>query len=77
MTIRAKDGRFFSSTVYEPKGSAALGIAWEDVDEKYRTLMPEAGVLQLPIEESLVIIHEFRRVTDMAWLTELLRVHFE
>ncbi len=77
VTIRAKDGRFFSSTVYEPKGSAALGIAWEDVDEKYRTLMPEAGVLQLPIEESLVIIHEFRRVTDMAWLTELLRVHFE
>ncbi len=73
VTIRTKEGRFFSSTVYEPKGSGALGISWDDIDDKYRTLMPEANLRQREIEESLVIIHDFRRVTDMSWLTELLR----
>ena len=40
VTIRTKDGRDFSSTVFMPKGAGALGITWADVDTKFRALMP-------------------------------------
>ena len=44
VTIRTKDGRTFSNTVYAPKGAGILGIDWADVDAKYRTLVPQAQV---------------------------------
>ena len=37
VTIRTHDGRTVTHTVYVPKGAAALGIAWSDVDDKYRS----------------------------------------
>jgi len=73
VSIRTKDKRFHSSTVYEPKGSAAIGVSWDDIDDKYRTLMPEGGLGQREIEESLVIVKDLRRVTDLDWLIGLLR----
>src|SRR5687768_7882707 len=42
VTIATRDGRRYSSTVYAPRGSAALGIEWEDVEAKYRALVPYA-----------------------------------
>src|ERR1700732_5110777 len=39
VTIRTKDGRISTSTVYAPKGAGMNGIAWADVDAKYRALM--------------------------------------
>jgi 2-methylcitrate dehydratase PrpD len=74
VTIRAKDGRASTSTVFEPKGAAALGIAWEDVDTKYRILVPRAGVPERQIEASLAITHEFRDVNDVSNLIGLLQV---
>ncbi len=68
VTLRTFDGRSSSSTVYLPKGAAALGIAWADVDAKYRTLMPNAGVSTEAIEASLGLIHDLRRVTDVSAL---------
>ncbi len=57
------DGRRVSSTVFAPKGAAALGIDWRDVDAaKYRALVPAAGVqasTQIEAEISR-IIHDFR-----------------
>ena len=44
VTIRTKDGRTFSNTVYAPKGAGVLGIDWADVDAKYRTLVPTCAV---------------------------------
>ncbi len=44
VSVRTRDGRTSCSTVFEPKGSAALGISWNDVDAKYRTLMPASGL---------------------------------
>src|SRR5229473_373654 len=38
VTIRTTDGRNVTSTVYAPKGAGILGIAWTDIDAKYRTL---------------------------------------
>ncbi len=72
VTIRTRDGRVSASTVYVPKGAAALGIAWSDVDAKYRTLMPTSGLPANAIEASLAVVHDFRHVTDVASLTRLL-----
>jgi 2-methylcitrate dehydratase PrpD len=74
VAIRTHDGRTSTSTVYLPKGAASLGIAWSDVDTKYRTLVPAAGLPEQAIEASLAIIHDFRHVQDVSALTGLLRV---
>ncbi|MSP03842.1 MAG: hypothetical protein EXR05_00995 [Acetobacteraceae bacterium] len=74
VTIRVSDGRVSTSTVFEAKGSAALGVAWEDVDMKYRTLMPASGLATAGIERSLVLLHDFRRLVEISQLTGLLRV---
>jgi 2-methylcitrate dehydratase PrpD len=72
VTIRTKDGRTFSSTVYAPKGSGVRGIDWADVDAKYRTLVPQAPLRDRRVEESLRIIHDFRHVKHISVLTDLL-----
>jgi len=74
VTIRTKDGRTSTSTVFEPKGAAVRGINWHDVDTKYRTLVPLAGVPEPQIEASLAIIHDFRDVNQVSKLIDLLRV---
>jgi len=74
VTIHTHDGRSATSTVYAPKGAAALGIAWGDVDAKYRTLVPAAGLREAEIEASLTVIHDFRQVANVSALTGLLRV---
>jgi 2-methylcitrate dehydratase PrpD len=75
VTIHTHDGRSSTSTVYVPKGAAALGIAWSDVDAKYRTLMPASGLPTHAIEASLGVIHEFRQLTEVAALSNLLRLN--
>jgi len=74
VTIRASDGRTGTSTVFEPKGAAARGIPWHDVDTKYRTLVPLAGVPEQQIAASLAIIHDFRDVNQVSKLIDLLKV---
>ena len=74
VTIRTHGGQIATSTVYAPKGAAALGIAWSDVDAKYRTLVPTAGLTEQAIEASLAVIHEFRQAENVTALTALLRV---
>jgi 2-methylcitrate dehydratase PrpD len=74
VVIGTRDGRNVSNTVFEPKGSAALGISWNDIDTKYRTLMPASGLPEVEIELTLTLIHDFRHVTDVSRLTSLLRV---
>jgi 2-methylcitrate dehydratase PrpD len=72
VTIRTKDGRTSTSTVYVPKGAGANGIAWADIDAKYRALMPHAQLNETQVEESLALIHELRRQTNVAALIDLL-----
>jgi 2-methylcitrate dehydratase PrpD len=72
VTIRTKDGRTFSSTVFAPKGAGALGIDWADVDAKYRTLVPRAQVSEQQVEASLLVIHDFGSVTHVSELMDLL-----
>lgn len=68
VVIGTTDGRSFSATVFEPSGSAALGISWAQIAEKYRTLMPAAGVTDAAIEASLTAIQGFRELTGVSAL---------
>jgi 2-methylcitrate dehydratase PrpD len=72
VTIRTKDGRTSSSTVYAPKGAGIRGIDWADVDAKYRALVPRAQLRDRYVEESLQVIHDFRNVKHVSTLTDLL-----
>ena len=74
VTIRTRDGRSVTSTVYAPKGSGLLGIAWADIDAKFRALVPLSGMGERQIEAMLAIIHDFPRQGSVTALTDLLRV---
>lgn len=74
VAIHTRDGRVVSNTVTLPKGAGALGIDWADIDAKYRTLVPGSGLGAQTIEDSLAVIHDFRRVTDVSTLTRLIAV---
>ena len=73
VTIRTGDGRTSTSTVHLPKGSGALGIAWRDVNAKYRTLVPASGLPDAKIEASLAAIHDFRELDNVSRLIDMLR----
>jgi 2-methylcitrate dehydratase PrpD len=75
VTIQTRAGQSFTSTVLAPKGSGLLGIDWADVDAKYRTLVPRARVPEQQVEASLQLIHDFRQVTHVSTLIDLLQVH--
>jgi 2-methylcitrate dehydratase PrpD len=72
VTIRTTNGRISTNTVYAPKGAGAGGLAWADIDAKYRALMPHASLRPQQIEASLVVIHDFRRVEHVSRLLDLL-----
>ena len=72
MTIRTKDGRANTSTVYVPKGAGISGIAWADVDAKYRALMAPVLLQTGQVEASLAVIHDFHRLTHVSALIDLL-----
>ncbi|MSP04637.1 MAG: hypothetical protein EXR05_05210 [Acetobacteraceae bacterium] len=73
VSIRTLDGHISVSTVHEAKGSAALGVSWRDLDEKYRTLMPASGLAASKIAESLALLHDLRHLPDISRLTGMLR----
>jgi 2-methylcitrate dehydratase PrpD len=74
VTIRTQDGRSFTSTIYAPRGSGMLGIAWSDIEAKYRTLVPLSGLPADRIERSLGLIRDFRRLSGVSALTDQLRL---
>ncbi len=73
VTIRTADGRESTNTVYLPKGSGALGIAWRDVNAKYRALVPASGLSGEAIEASLARIHDFGQLASVSPMIDLLR----
>ncbi|TPQ39773.1 MmgE/PrpD family protein [Cupriavidus pinatubonensis] len=73
VTIHMADGRSYTATVYAPKGAAAQGIAWEDVEEKYRVLVPNAMRSPACVESGLHVIRNFRQARSVSELTGLLR----
>jgi 2-methylcitrate dehydratase PrpD len=69
VTIRTTSGREVANTVFVPKGAGILGIDWADIDAKYRTLMPFAGLSETQIGQSLARIRDFRAVSAVSQLT--------
>ncbi len=61
---RTTDGREFSDTVFLPTGSGALGIAWSDIEAKYRTLMPNSALGADRIEAGLKLIRDFASAAE-------------
>ena len=73
VTIRTKDQRSFSATVYAPRGAAILGISWGDVESKYRALAPYAKFSANNLDRSFNVIRNFRAVNTVSELVDLLR----
>lgn len=71
VTIETTDGRAATSTVLVPKGAACLGVAWPDVEAKYRALAPYA-VPAAKVELSLSTIGALRDASSVAKLVETL-----
>ncbi len=72
VTVKTRDGRSFSSTVFAPRGSAINGIEWTDIDEKLRALCPSADISPASIESCVRIVRDFREVSHVRSLVELL-----
>jgi len=73
VAIVTKSGARFASTVEAPRGSGPRGIAWRDIDAKFRALFPNSGLPAPRIEEILRRIHEFDQVRQASDFTRLLR----
>ena len=74
VTVRTRDGRSFTSTVYVPKGAAMLGIAWSDIEAKYRALMPNSGLAPAGVDRSLALIRGLAEAASVAPLVASLRI---
>jgi 2-methylcitrate dehydratase PrpD len=72
VTILLKDGREFSGTCVAPRGSGPRGVSWDDIDAKYRRLVPLAGLAPKQVEDSLGLLRGFDGQADTAALLHLL-----
>src|SRR4051795_13109873 len=61
VTIRTRDGREVTNTVYAPTGSGLLGIDWAHIDAKFRALMPLSGLPETRLPPLFDLIRDLRR----------------
>jgi len=72
VTLVTDSGERYTSTVDAPRGSGPRGIEWQDVDAKYRALMPDSGLPASRIGQILETIHALDELDDVGELTALL-----
>lgn len=70
--IRMENGEEFRSTCRAPRGSGPRGVDWADVEDKYRALVPLAGLSQSRVEESLAEIRAFEAPGSVERLVALI-----
>ncbi len=75
VTITLKDGRKFSNTCRAARGSGPTGVTWDEVDSKFNHLMPLSGLNTQKIQTIRERVHQFRTLSSMAPLTELLTMN--
>ncbi len=73
VTIATTGGKQHSNTVYAPRGAAVNGIAWSDIEAKYRALAPYAKLTGDNLERSLEAVRGLREAKNVAALIALLR----
>lgn len=74
VTLELLDGTTVRRRCSAPRGSGARGIAWSEVDAKYRRLAPTAGLSPAQVDESLDLLHAFTRAPDVRGLMRTLHV---
>jgi 2-methylcitrate dehydratase PrpD len=72
VTLVMKSGARITRTVDAPRGSAPRSIEWQDVEAKYRELMPHSRLPARRLEEILATIRGLENVSDVAQLTRML-----
>jgi 2-methylcitrate dehydratase PrpD len=72
VTIHTKSGQSFSSVVDASKGSGPRGVSWDEIDYKYRALMPASGLSSARIEESLTAIKDLDKAPAVGELLRML-----
>jgi 2-methylcitrate dehydratase PrpD len=70
--IRMNSGDEFRSTCRSPRGSGPRGVEWVDVEEKYRALVPLAGLASRRVDESLAVIRAFEAPGSVSRLVALI-----
>lgn len=73
VTIKLTDGRSITHTCKAAKGYGPRGVFWQDVDAKYRHLIPQSGFSTVHTEEILKTVHQFRTLPNVDLLTRQLR----
>ena len=72
VSIQLKNGRRITKTCKAARGYGIRGIMWQEVDDKYRNLIPASG---LPVEQTEAILkmtHDFRSLPSVHPFTQLL-----
>jgi 2-methylcitrate dehydratase PrpD len=72
VSIVMKSGARITRTVDAPRGSAPRGIEWQDVEAKYRELMPRSKLPARRLEEILAMIRGLENVSDVSQLARML-----
>ena len=65
VTLVTAGGARYTSTVDAPRGSGPRGIAWADVDAKYRALIGESGLSVQKQARILELVHDFTSVSAL------------
>ena len=72
VTIVTTSGARITRTVDAPRGSAPRGIEWDDVEAKYRELMPQSRLPAQRLDEILATLRGLENVNDVSQLTRML-----
>lgn len=71
--ITLKDGRKIKNTCRAARGSGPTGVTWEEVDSKFKHLLPLSGFNTKQINELCETVHHFRNLSSMVPLVRLLQ----
>jgi 2-methylcitrate dehydratase PrpD len=73
VTIHTKSGATHAAVIDASRGSGPRGVPWEEIDYKYRALMPASGLSSERIEQSLDAIKRLDEAQSVSPLLGLLQ----
>jgi len=71
--IKLRGGRIISRSCKAAKGHSQRGIDWSEVDNKFLTLTSQSGLGSSEANAILDVVHNFRQISSVTALTELLQ----
>ncbi len=72
VVIRMNNGEEFRGMCKSPRGSGPRSIEWADVEDKYRALVPLAGLSSRRVAESFALIRSFEAPDSVGKLAALI-----